>query len=124
MEAEKRPSVHDINELARKHTPGYYLFERRQIENMRESLAGYGLALARAQSDMAVMMERLLRVVEIHDAARARKDYATSDAIRQALDCTYPFRSTSKERADRYMARFDVATERRMVNFLTTPPDK
>jgi hypothetical protein len=122
METKERPSVYDINELARQHTPGYALFERRQIEDMRESLARYGLALSKAESEMSVMMTRLLRVVEAHDAARARKDYATSDAIRQALDVSYPFDTTPAARRDAYRVRFDVPMKKGMVHFVATPP--
>ena len=121
METEARLSVHDINELAREHTPGHYLFERQQVEKMRESLARYGVALAGAESRMGVMMTRLLRVAEVHDAALARKDYAVSDAIRQALDISPPFETTPASRRAAYSARFDVPAKKRMVNFLAMP---
>lgn len=78
-------------------------------------------------------MERLNRIVAIHDDARARKDYALSDQIRKALDISLPTpgRRLAKDiakdiRAD-YQARFDVSTESRrrgksLVAFLATPP--
>lgn len=122
MDTKDRLSVYDINQLAQEHTPGHALFERRQAEDMRNTLADYGLALSRARSDMAVMMTRLLRIVEVHDAAIARKDYATSDAIRQALDVSWPFDTTPDARWSAYSARFDVATKKRIVHFVATPP--
>jgi hypothetical protein len=63
-----------------------------------------------------------MRVVEVHDAARARKEYAVSDALRHAFDCTYPFETTPAERAASYAARFDVSTTHQTVNFVSTPP--
>lgn len=99
-----RMTVHDINELARKHTHGYILFDQAQVDDMRERLANYGANLSAMRSLVAVMMTQLTRVSDVLATARDGKDFYTSDALRAALDVTYPFETTPRERQDAYDA--------------------
>lgn len=92
--------------------------------DLNELCVAYAVALDWARVDLAFAMERLNRIVAIHDDARDRKDYALSDQIRKALDISLPTpdRRLGKDiRAD-YQARFEVSTEKSLVAFLATPP--
>lgn len=122
MDTTHRLSVHELNQIVRQHRPDHYVYERAQIEDMRERVANYGLQLSRALSDRSVLLTRLNNVVAVHDAARARKDYATSDALRAALDVSWPFDTSPRERAEAYNARFEVILGDRLIHFLATPP--
>lgn len=113
-----------IKRLNRVEDEVIYHANREYDGDFKQLCVSYAVALGWARHDLTAAMERLNRIVAIHDDARERKDYALSDQIRKALEISLPTpdRRLAKDiRAD-YQARFDVSAEKSLVAFLATPP--
>lgn len=72
-------------DLQAKHGPQWRIYNGAEIEGMRSSLAGYGIALSTSQSEAAVADEKLRKVQDLADELRAAKNYELADRLRAVL---------------------------------------
>ena len=96
---------------------------QRRLFSIEDQLVGYAVSLSWSRCRLGLAMERLNRIVEIHDRAKAEGNYALSDEIRKALDIE-PYETTIiTESHKKYEGRFDVPTKKKygIIRFIATP---
>jgi cysteinyl-tRNA synthetase len=78
-------TVHELSEVVRASNPAMGVFNRREVDSMRDAFAANAMAASRYRAALINIRKHEQAIEAAQQKARASKDYETADALREIL---------------------------------------